>query len=121
MDFQNTKMDLLRAGGQKFRIQTRCKPMFYDPDDPDPDDIEYEEDEHVPFYERDYESKGSTKIQAARYLRQSRPHPVPVHLLPQTNGDENDNPNRRIQELYISCYLVFKSSYLYTVLIIYYY
>ena len=36
--------------------------MFYDPDDPDPDDIEYEEDEHVPFYERDYESKGSTKI-----------------------------------------------------------
>ena len=36
--------------------------MFYDPDDPDPDDIEYEEDEHVPFYERDYESKRSTKI-----------------------------------------------------------
>ena len=55
-------MDLLRAGGQKFRIQTRCNPMFYDPDDPDPDDIEYEEDEHVPFYERDYESKRSTKI-----------------------------------------------------------
>ena len=27
--------------------------MFYDPDDPDPDDKEYEEDEHVPFYERD--------------------------------------------------------------------
>ena len=46
-------MDLLRAGGQKIRIQTRCNPMFYDPDDPDPDDKEYEEDEHVPFYERD--------------------------------------------------------------------
>jgi ribosome maturation factor RimP len=57
MDFQEMKNDLLRAGGPEVRIDTSSKPIYYDPDDPEPEDIWYSEDEDTPFYERDDEAE----------------------------------------------------------------
>lgn len=57
MDFQEMKTDLLRAGGPEVRIDTSSKPIYYDPDDPEPEDIWYSEDEDTPFYERDDEAE----------------------------------------------------------------
>lgn len=56
MEFQAMKPDLLREGGPEIRIDTTCKPMYYDPDDPKPDAIDFEEDQDTPFFERDLEA-----------------------------------------------------------------
>jgi len=56
MDFQAMKTDLLREGGPEIRIDTTSKPMYYDPDDPKPDAIDFEEDQDIPVFERDLEA-----------------------------------------------------------------
>lgn len=56
MDFQDMKNDLLRENGPEIKIDTTCKPMYYDPDDPNPDDIDFAEDEEMPIFERDVEA-----------------------------------------------------------------
>ncbi|VEU39691.1 unnamed protein product [Pseudo-nitzschia multistriata] len=53
MDFQEMKMDLLREGGPEIKVDTATKPIYYDPDDPEPEDIWFEEDEETPIFERD--------------------------------------------------------------------
>mmetsp|Transcript_1994 Transcript_1994/g.4419 ORF Transcript_1994/g.4419 Transcript_1994/m.4419 type:complete len:494 (-) Transcript_1994:56-1537(-) len=57
MDFQDMKMDLLREGGPEIKVDTATKPIYYDPDDPEPEDIWYEEDEETPIFERDTEAE----------------------------------------------------------------
>jgi len=57
MDFQGMTTDLLREGGPEIRIDATTKPMYYDPDDPNPKDIDFEEDQDAPFFERDLEAE----------------------------------------------------------------
>jgi hypothetical protein len=56
MNFQGMKTDLLREGGPEIRVDTTSKPLYYDPDDPDPDPIDFEEDQTTPIFERDLEA-----------------------------------------------------------------
>ena len=56
MDFQELGQDLTREQGPEIKIDTSY-PIFYDPDDPEPDDIDFEDDQHNPFYERDVEAE----------------------------------------------------------------
>mmetsp|Transcript_8630 Transcript_8630/g.18636 ORF Transcript_8630/g.18636 Transcript_8630/m.18636 type:complete len:477 (-) Transcript_8630:426-1856(-) len=57
MDFQDMKLDLLREGGPEIKVDTATKPIYYDPDDPEPEDIWFEEDEETPVFERDTEAE----------------------------------------------------------------
>ena len=57
MDFQAFKTDLLREGGPEIRIDTSSKPVYYDPDDPNPDPIDFEEDQDTPIFERDLDAE----------------------------------------------------------------
>jgi len=57
MDFQSMRTDLLREGGPEIRIDTTNKPVYYDPDDPKPEDINFEEDQDTPVFERDIEAE----------------------------------------------------------------
>jgi len=57
MDFQGMKTDLLREGGPEMRIDTSSKPIYYDPDDPNPEDIDFKEDQDTPVFERDNEAE----------------------------------------------------------------
>lgn len=57
MEFQGMPPDLMREGGPEIRIDTSSKPMYYDPDDPDPKDIDFEEDQETPVFERDVEAE----------------------------------------------------------------
>ena len=59
MDFQDMELDLLRERGPGINVQTTSAPLYYDPDDPDPEDIDYEDDENNPIYERDHETEQS--------------------------------------------------------------
>ena len=62
MNFQENfgmTRDLLRENGPEIHVDTTASPIYYDPDDPKPDDIDYEEDQNVPIYERDYEGEYS--------------------------------------------------------------
>ena len=56
MGFQDMKNDLLRGNGPEINIDTTCKPMYYDPDDPNPEDIDFAEDEDMAIFERDTEA-----------------------------------------------------------------
>ena len=56
MDFQAMPKDLLREGGPEINIDTASKPVYYDPDDPEPKDIDFDEDEDTPIFERDLEA-----------------------------------------------------------------
>ncbi len=57
MDFQAMPPDLMREGGPEIRIDTSSKPIYYDPDDPNPADIDFEEDQDTPIFERDVEAE----------------------------------------------------------------
>ena len=60
MDFQAMPNDLLREGGPEIRIDTTSKPIYHDPDDPKPEDIDFEEDQDTPIFERDVEAEQAT-------------------------------------------------------------
>ena len=53
LDFQDMKMDLFRDGGPEVLVETSSQAMWYDPDDPNPAPIWFEEDEVTPIFERD--------------------------------------------------------------------
>mmetsp|Transcript_58035 Transcript_58035/g.62715 ORF Transcript_58035/g.62715 Transcript_58035/m.62715 type:complete len:485 (-) Transcript_58035:205-1659(-) len=58
MDFQDMKRDLLRENGPEIRVDySTSSPIYYDPDDPNPEDIDFEEDQKNSIYERDYEAE----------------------------------------------------------------
>lgn len=57
MEFQGMPPDLMREGGPEIQIDTASKPMYYDPDDPQPKDIDFEEDQDTPVFERDEEAE----------------------------------------------------------------
>lgn len=62
MDFQDMEQDLIKGSGPEIRVHTSSAPIYYDPDDPNPDDIDFDEDINKPIYEYDFEAERTLEL-----------------------------------------------------------